>query len=79
MKIKFFAKKNCSPCDFFYTAFQRKFKEGKFEKIVAQDNDEALMIVGKYKTRSFPFLVINDNTVISTADLQTLIFAIKNT
>jgi glutaredoxin len=77
--ITYYSKKGCPPCEMYYKILERKFKPEKYKKITLQTNEETLATVTKYNTRHVPFIVINENTVIHSRDLQDLLFAIKST
>ena len=76
--IKFYGKDKCPSCDFFYMLASKKFKENKLELIKFDSDGEMIETMLRYNVKSIPFITINDNTVIPTSDLESLIRNIKN-
>ncbi len=75
--ITFYSKKDCKPCEIWFERFRKKFKETDYMKITLQTNEEALETVNKYGVRTVPFLVIGENTVLPTSDLNRLLNALS--
>ena len=74
--ITYFSKKNCPPCIKYYAEFQKLFASKNFyNKIEIETDEEALEIVEKYNTRTFPFLVLNHKIVIPTNELILMLFS----
>lgn len=80
-KIIFFSKKGCSPCEFFFYVFKRMFREDSYKKVIVETNEDALNISRKYNTNHFPFVVINERSILHKDDLKVLLAALfsKNT
>ena len=81
--IKFYCKKNCSPCDLAWKLLEPRFIDGKVEKIELDTDEQVLEIAKKYNICSVPFIVINDRSVIYGNDIFRLLYSIhvcpKNT
>lgn len=76
--IKFYGKDKCPSCDFYYILAAKKFKENKLKLIKFETDTEMIEAMLKYNVKSIPFITINDNSVISTLDLEFLVWNIKN-
>ena len=70
--IKFYCKKNCSPCDLAWKLLEPRFIDGKVEKIELNEQ-----VLEKYNTRSVPFIVINDSSVIHSKDVFRLLYSMN--
>lgn len=75
--ITYYSKKDCKPCEVVFEQFKKKFKEGEYNKVVLQTNEEALETVTKYGVRTVPFIVIGDNDVIPGSGLNRLLRALN--
>lgn len=75
--IKFYSKKGCKPCEYLLPIAQNVFKEYTFEKITFEDDNTALLFMTPLNIKTVPFMTINDNTIIHSKDLMSLLRAIK--
>ena len=75
--ITYYSKINCKPCEMWFEKFRKKFKETNYTKITLQTNEEAIEAVTKYGVRTVPFLVLSENIVIPTSELNKLLNALS--
>lgn len=66
--LKYYSKLNCPPCEKMFNYFKRQY-DNCYEKIVINNNEDALKTAKKFGVMSFPFLVDKNGEVISNRDI----------